>query len=371
MLTRFASAHGLGSNSQEVLRYSVECALREIIAARDWTCLRRLWRVPLQAPVTGTATYDSATSTLTLVTGATAAWMVDGQVHIGTSATPCDIDSVASATELVLRSPRVPTESIATATAVTIGRYWYELPADFVASWAPAERNAWYVGEYVPFEDWHLLQKYYTTVGTVRRWTIGPAPNRYATLAIYVDPWPSATSEYDLVMKCRPRSLAVSGQEAWSYEGTVSVTADSATVTGTSSNFKSIMAGGIIRFSDSSTKPTGTNGSNPYIFQQSIASVDTVAQTMTLGSVAPVSLTNVKYVVSDPVDIDIAIYDAFLRNCEKQLAHACAAKDLPTIERQYQVALVQAKINDNYRRQHETAGSGHRVYRRLADEFTE
>lgn len=372
-LAAFAKARDI-SAPQDTLRYAVESALRDIISARDWKCLRKTWRVPLQVPqTTGTATYSASGGAypyLVTLSGATVpSWAADAQFRIGTYSTVCDVDQVISSTQFTLRSPRIPLEDVTTASTYSLGRSWYELPQEFVTSWSPIERNVWFVGKYVPFEEWHLLEQYdyYTGVGI--RWTIGPAPNRYGTMALYVHPWPSSVSDLNFVMKCRPRPLAISGQESWCYAGTATVAANGTTVTGSSTIFKSIMAGAIIRFSDGSTKPTGTNGVNPYVFQQSITSVDTATQTLTLGAGAPVGLTGVKYTVSDPLDLDIGLYNAFVRNCEMQLTHAAGAKDAAGVERQWQLALQSAKIADNSTRPRETAGSAFSRRLRLADYY--
>jgi hypothetical protein len=202
--------------------------------------------------------------------------------------------------------------------------------------------------------------------GIVRRWTIGPAPDQYNTLALYIEPWASAVSDLDFVMKCRPRALSISGQDPWNFAGTVSVVSGSTTVTGSNDVlFKASMAGAIIRFSDTTTKPTGVNGVNPYVFQEVIDSVDVTGKTLTLKSPSAVSLTGVKYTVSDPVTLDICLYDAFLRNCEKQLSRG--DKDYDKIERQCNVALTQAKIADSKTRHTVNAGSRTRIRTRLAD----
>lgn len=353
MLKQFCTSKAISIGGEEMLRYSVESSLREIVSLRDWNCLRKPWRVPLVASQsTGTLTYQESGGAypyLCTLLGATLpSWAGDAQVRIGDNALPCDVDQVLSATQFTLRPPRIPLEDATDAT-YKLGRSWYALPPEFVASWSPASHNAWGIGQYVSFDQWHILQKYHALSGTTSRWTIGPAPNRYGTMALYIEPWPSSLTAYDFVMKCRPRTLAVSGQDPWNSAGTATVTAGSAAVTLSGSLLKSIAAGSIIRFSDSVTeKPTGTYGKNPYVFQQSIASIDTEAQTLVLGSTSPVSLPGVRYVVSDPIDLDQCIYDAFLRCCEKQVA---GSADLPVskimeINRAYDIAVTKAKIAD-------------------------
>lgn len=290
------------------------------------------------------------------------------QVRIGTTSMVCDVDEIVSATEFTLRPPLIPTADITAGCAYTMGRSWYELPADFLASWNPIEGNVWCDAQYVPFDEWHVLERYYFASGSVRHWSIGPVPNQCHKMALYIEPWSSSTSDIEFVMKCRPRPLAISGQDPWNYAGTVSVAAGSTTVTGSAGVlFRQSMVGSIIRISETATRPSGTNGANPYSFQQTIVAVDADAKTLTMDAAAPSTLTAVGYTVSDPVDLNTCLYDAFLRNCEKQLAHSCGVKDADAIERRYSVALTQAKIADSATRHTQHAGSVVRQRTRLSD----
>ena len=345
------------SVDQATKRACVETALREIVSYRDWKCMKRIWRIHLKATqTTGTVTFDSTTNELTL-TGAT--WptdVADYTVRVGTDNVMCEIDEYVLPTVITLKSPNVPTASITTGVTYMLGKPWYALPANFAASWTPANSNATFIGQYVPFENWYLLDKYNTYTGISRLWTIGPVPNKYNVTAIYIYPWPSANEEYDLLMKFRPRRLSISGKDSWNYAGTVSVELAGTTVTGSQSfsgttvttpvQFKNLMLGSIIRFSDGSTLPTDTNGTNPYVFQATIIDVDINAKTLEIDTPSPFALSGVKYTISDPLTLDESLYDAFLRNCEKQLAYVINAKDYKAVENNYLTAVFRAKIAD-------------------------
>lgn len=357
------------SVDQTTIRAAVEAGLREIVAARDWNCMQRVSRIKLNAAqTTGTVTYTESAGVYpyqVTLSGATwPDWAATAQIRIGS--TISEVDAVKSATVLTLRPPRVPVADIATASAYTLGREWYELPPEFVASWSPAERNAWFIGQYTPFEDWYLVNNYRAMTGTVRRWTIGPIPDMYGAMALYVYPWSAQTVEENLLLKVRPRTLAISGKDAYCFAGTASVTSGGTAVTGSGSSFRSSMVGAVIRFSDTSTLPTGTAGSNPYVFQTTIAAVTDTTH-LTLSTAAPQTFSAVKYVVSDPVDLSQPIYDAFLRNCEKQLAYAAGMKDAGAVERYYQLALQAAKMADNAVRQKMLVGRPLQVRHRLRD----
>jgi len=297
---------------------------------------------------TGTVSYlatGGAYDYLCTLSGATLpSWAIDAQIRLGGYATVCDIDAIISDTEFTLRPPRVPADTTITAGAYSLGRSWYDLPADFVAAYPFTERSARFIGQYVPFETWHQQERYNSASGNAQYWTVGPVADMYGAMALYVHPWSATNAECDLIIKTRPRTLAISGTDLWNCAGTVSVTlGNPLTVTGSSTTFRDSMVGSLIRFSSGSTRPTGTNGENPYLFQQSIMAVDTTAQTLTMGAASTVALSGVKYVVTDPVDFNLAIYDAFLRNCEKQLAYAGGMKDAEAVARRYLAALSQAR----------------------------
>ena len=372
-VTSFAQARGAGC-SQTTIRYAIEAAYREIISARDWNCLRKIHRVQLKATQkTGTCSYfatGGAYDHLCTLSGAILPdWAIDAQVRLGSYSTVCDIDAIISETEFTLRPPRVPADTAIAAGAYALGRSWYDLPADFVAAYPFTERSARFIGQYIPFETWHQQERYNSASGNAQYWTVGPVADLYGVTALYVHPWSSTNAECDLIIKTRPRTLAISGNDPWNYAGTVSVPANSLTVTGSSTTFRDSMVGSLIRFSSGSTRPTGTNGENPYLFQQSIMAVDTTAQTLTMGAAATVALSGVKYLVTDPVDFNLVLYDAFLRNCEKQLAYASGMKDAEAVARRYQAALSQARAADAPIRGIESRGQNRHIRTRLADTY--
>jgi hypothetical protein len=365
------------SVDQATIRSCVETALREIVSYREWKCMKRVWRVQLKATqTTGTVSYDASNNQLTLVGATWPADAADYSIRVGTNNVTCEIDAYVSPTVITLKSPNVPNDDLTDVT-YTLGKPWYALPANFASSWSPANSNATFIGQYVPFEEWYLLDKYSTFTGTSRLWTIGPVPNKYNVTALYVYPWPASNEEYDLLMKFRPRRLSISGKDPWNYAGTVSMSLAGTTVTGSQSfsgttvttpvQFKDLMLGSIIRFSDSSTLPTDTNGTNPYVFQATIIDVDTAAKTLEIDTPSPYALSSVKYIVSDPLTLEEGLYDAFLRNCEKQLAYICGMKDAQAVENQYLAVLFRAKIADSPVNQRSAAGESARRITRLRD----
>jgi hypothetical protein len=78
------------------------------------------------------------------------------------------------------------------------------------------------------------------------------------------------------------------------------------------------MVGSILRLSpDSVNLPGGRMGPRPYKFERRITAVSTSGQVINVDSSINADLTTVKYVISDPVDIDPSMTEAMLRNAER------------------------------------------------------
>jgi hypothetical protein len=366
-LRLFVSARGQ-SVEQGALRYAAQSSLRQIVSTRDWQSLMRLWRVQLVATQTaGTVTYRASGGTyprqLTLSGATWPSWAQDATIRIGDVLV--DIDTVYSSTVATCREPRVPVADISTASAYTLGRGWYALDPKFIAMWDPSEASGLFCGQYIPFSEYAKLDLRHPYSGNVRYWTVGPAPNQLGTMALYVYPWSQTAESYDMVVKLRPRDMRVAGSEAWARQGTVSVASGEAAVTGTGTAFRSSMVGSIIRFSyDGTSLPTGIDGVNPYAEQRVIIAVDGTSA-LTLDGPVGQTFSGVKYVVSDPLDIDISMYDAYLRLAERNLASG--AKDFAAIEKAYRDALFLAKTADGRTRAMAIAGEAVASEYRLSD----
>jgi hypothetical protein len=81
------------------------------------------------------------------------------------------------------------------------------------------------------------------------------------------------------------------------------------------------------------------------------------------------SPTGLGYCVAEWIDLDISVYDAFIANCQRQLAHLAGFKldEIKEIEAFYQSALSRARIADDRTRQRMVAGSQNNTYSRLRD----
>jgi hypothetical protein len=101
--------------------------------------------------------------------------------------------------------------------------------------------------------------------------------------------------------------------------GTISVITGSNVVTGDGSAFESDMAGALLLIGrDGTNLPTGRYGLNRFAEQRRIHSVSTLTE-LALTENVSVSRSAVKYVVTDPIDIEPCARNAFLRYMELHL----------------------------------------------------
>jgi len=321
-LTDLATPYGR-SAPQPTIRRAIRMARDEIAASFGWSFLQENGRVLLRAAQTdGTVAYDhtgGATCerqvTLTHATATWPTWAISAAIRIGT--TVCDVQEVKTDTVLQLDSVMNPGQDIAAGTTYSLYPRWYRLPADFAGMVRTYEETAWRLGREIPFEEMIARQKYLTSSGDINLYAIGPTQDEIGTQAIYVAPPSDTTEPIDFLYRRRLRDLRYTGHDAPNFAGTVAVTADSYTVTGSGTSFQTGMVNSIFRVSSSTTIPTGLEGLNPWVEQRVIRSVESTTS-LTLDNVIATSRSGVKYVVSDPIDVAPGAWNAFV---------ACAAKN--------------------------------------------
>ena len=155
---------------------------------------------------------------------------------------------------------------------------------------------------------------------------IGADPLRYGQMAMYVQYEPDTAEGLRMWYRRYPRKIKYTGGETSSSAGTVYVSGTE--IVGTDTSFTSDMVGSVIRFGDSTNKPTGVRGINPYSEQRVIKSVES-ATSATLDSAASTVPAGSKYVVSDPIDLRPTMLEAFFRGCEWKLSLSRRTQDAP------------------------------------------
>jgi hypothetical protein len=305
------------------IRRACQNAYRELAGRRTWRYFIKLGQVNLNAAYsTGTIAYDHTGGTyerqLTLTGGTWPSWAVYGSVRI--AGVNYLVEDRKSATVLTLDAQTNPGADVASSTAYEIFRSCYTLPSDFVKMNMPQSESRLGGMCYVSSEWFHSQERNSYSKGQPTHYTIARDPSLIGQMAMHVLPVPNAAESIQFVYYSRGREMKFSGYDLGYCKGEISVTADSATVTGFNTAFSEDMIGAILRIgSDGNTIPTGVDGQHPRTDERSILSVESAAS-LTLDAGVASTQTKVKFAISDVVDIDPGMVPCYLRCIEKHLS---------------------------------------------------
>jgi hypothetical protein len=375
-LRYFATGQGVGAD-QTLMRMCVEESYREITQARHWSCLEANARIQLRAPqTTGTVVFDltghaSGNDRVLTLTDATwpEAWVKDASIRLGSPEIVCDVEDYLTSTTITLDATMSPIADVSSTTYSLYPR-WYALPNDFLSMDLPMDEESWILGEESTKAEIERLQRYNSATGNIQQYAVAQVPDLYGTMGLFIYPASDESETLDIPYRRRPRAMVYSGLDGTiDCAGTVTLTSGSASVTGSSTAFESGMAGAILRVATGTVRPTGTAGQVRYAEQYSIKSVES-ATALTLTSDATTSRSDKAYSISDPVDVDAAVYDALMACCEKNLARMMRAKNMRDVEMAFEKALRVAKAADHRGHQPVIAGAPRRRGSRPADSST-
>ena len=346
-----------------VLRRAMVEAYRQLTSDHDWTYLHREGQIITQEPYsTGTITYTNSTRSLTLASGTWPTWAALGKVRIGN--TVSIVDSRTSDSVIVLDPQVNPGEDVAAGTSYTLFKSEYALPVDFVKMTEVLQEASWWGARYISPEQFILLERYGSGVGTPQAWTILGDSNYYGALAVALYPAPDATNTLKFLYYRRPRPLKFDGYSAAAADGTVAVS--STTVTGTGTAFSSDMIGSVIRVSANTTKPTGLDGPDIFTDERIITAVAS-ATSLTINS-AGTTATGKAYNISDPVDIDETMIPAFRYLIERWVAFFRRNYDaMGVAEAMYKQELLRAAAADQRNLSRRGVGRNFGTSNRLAN----
>lgn len=313
----FLQGHGREA-SAEVVRQSIQEAYDDVINAYDWPSLEGSWRIHLKTiQQTGTVSYDSATRLLTLVGSTWPTWAGDASVRI--DGVWSEVEAVVSSTVLRLHETMNPGGDIDAGTSYELARRWYPLPAGFVNFTGPRGRNSWAYGQRISMTEMAGYHANCHTTGAIQYYAIGERPNVPGQLAIFIWPLADASEPLDFTYQRRPRELQYAGRDAADSTGTVTLVSGSSDISGTDTLFEPDMVGAMLRVSRNSMLPTGRYGLNRFSEQLQIRSY-TSATSIGVTEAASSSLSGVKFVVTDPIEVASCAKNAFLRYVEWKLA---------------------------------------------------
>lgn len=187
----------------------------------------------------------------------------------------------------------------------------YVLPENVTAldSLIPDGRMA--ITQYITPYEWKQLNVSNLAVGQPLFWTVmqDPNPANYGRYLLRVAGEPLEGQVLYYTYQRRPKPLKYTGYEPLSHVGVVS--ASGTAVTGVGTAFAPDFAGAAIRLGTSANTPEAVEGMHPYRDQCIVASVQ--SQTALTLAVAPtVAASNVKYTVTDVLDMSQNMYLALL-----------------------------------------------------------
>lgn len=242
---------------------------------------------------------------------------------------------------------------------VTIEANRVELPEDFMTmSFITDSATLSWSDCYIRAEQWlGLEQTAYDTSTHPFRWTILPSRTVKNRWDICWTGSPGSDRTISFLYRRRPQDdLRFAGVETGATsagEGNqrVATTANSKTVTGTSTAFTASMVGSYMRIgptkASARSEPSGLDGANPYVEQHRIAAY-TSATTLTLETAAENTASNQAFVVSDLIDISVEHYNAFYALCELKYVQKTADADrISSAQAKYRDALILAMEVDN------------------------
>lgn len=331
--------------------------LRELANINRWNYYRTHGRISTSASYnTGTVVFDYTGGAyermLTLSGGTWPAWIEDGVVLI--NSIPYDVEEQKSSTVITLMAASNPGADVAS-TEYTAYRDAYPTPVDMVdvEKVICLERDQQLC--YVTPGDWLGYQSYFTQPTNVWYYTILGDPNYQGAMSFRLAGAPSSAETLEFLYRRRPRPLRY-----YEYNtGTVTNTAESTTITGTGTTFSAFMAGSVIRLYDTSNYPTNEEGDYPAYVERTITSV-TSTTVLTVDAEIPDAYTGVKYVITDPIDIDKQVMaNAYKRTCEKLVEQTRQGKNLPQVAAMWQSEIKMAIGADKRFAGTVVAGSGY------------
>ncbi len=361
----------LGSNAtQEAARDARRAALdayRELSHAHRWMYYQARGRVQTVAHYnTGTIAYDhtggSSERLLTLTDGVWPTWAAQGVLLVNDVA--YQVAERQSDTLATLDIDSNPGQDVAADTAYYIYQDTYVLPHDFLEMEQLFEAQNSFWLEYADPGTWLAMQKNRHGPANPRLYCVRGAPDYYGCLALSLWPAPDNIYALDFVYHRRPRSLRFDQVST----GLVTAASASTTVTGDGTAWTSSLAGSVLRFSATKQDlPTGPAGANPAATERIVVSVES-ATSLTVDSALTDTFTGVKYLISDPVDIEEgAMFTALLRCCEAQVTIGRIMKNLPAAQAMYREALILAREADSRSFARRNPGGSRLGYRRMVD----
>ena len=313
-----------------------------------WSYFKRRLQVVTEASYsTGTVVYTASSRTFTLTGGTFPANAIYGNIRVNDVSYP--IQSRTSGTAVVIRAQGAPAADITSTTFE-----WYRESYPFPCNW-------WRMDELVDISDSRglkykspsaalQLQHSYSNQ-TINRpeWYTIRNDDRFAnSVSLILGPPPNTVRTYEAAEYQGGRPL-----EVFEYAtGTAAITADTTTVTGTSTVWNATThLGAVIRLDTSTTAPTSPFGNidgtyNPAAYTRRVVAVASTTS-LTLDVAIPETLSGVAYTMSDMIDIEYtSMLNLFWAMCDSKMAELIRNKEIKRFLMNEQMALDWANTYD-------------------------
>jgi hypothetical protein len=162
---------------------------------------------------------------------------------------------------------------------------------------------------------WSSQRRVNTGPGQPVTFSLIGANNSPGQMRMALWPAPNAVYYIDLLYRRKFRPLVYADVS----DGLATGSLDGTTITGTNTAFLAAHVGSVIRLgADNQNAPTGPRGNNPALYEGTITAY-TSATSVTVSPALPQAFDQVKYQISDPVDIEeVGMSEYVLRECERQ-----------------------------------------------------
>lgn len=322
LLIEFANGQG-GSAHIPVVKRAIESAYDDIAMAHEWSFLERNGRVAINArQTTGSISYThtggSSERLCTLVTGTCPSWIDDAAVRLGSNDVVCDVeDGTSGASTFTLDAMMNPGEDVAAGSDYVLYQRYVRLPSDFRRFVVPMAEKQWRLGVELSLAELFAFDMYDSSTDQIRYFAVAEVPDLYDQKALFVWPQPKNTETISFAYVRWPRVLRYSGYDvSVDSAGTITATAGSSAVVGSSTAFDDSMVGAILRIGTAATpRPTGRYGESPYGEERAIVAVTDTTH-LTLDANVATTRSAVAYTITDPIDVGRVAKNAFLRRAE-------------------------------------------------------
>ncbi len=354
-----------GSAPPDTLRKvkrSIENSYRALTYLKNWSYYEYRGRINSNPMYnTGTIAYTNSTRTVTLTGGTLPSNTNLCILRIG----PVDYPVVNGSANIGAGTFQLsvntnPNADIAAGSPYTLYQDTYPLPVNFKNMGTLRDCNRSSVLQFMSPNEFVASRMLLQSPAIPYRYTLRGDPSYLGIESISFYPPPDQFYQYDYMGIRQPRPFTVPVPY-----NTGTVASSGTAITGTGTTFNSNMIGCILRFSGSTTIPTGTVGLNPYTVQRVVTSF-TSSTVIGIDQSLSAEVSGVGFEISDPIDMESSgMYTAFLRLCELELGQLMNRDDVSRLRSQYTMAERLALESDQRSRDDKPGGA--RAYQRVPD----